>query len=256
MNENQDIFFSIVIPAYNEGGNIIKTCSAIIQEFAKNDISDYEIIVVNDNSKDNTESLLAELSEKYKSLSYVNNYPPNGFGYAVRKGLDVYRGDSVCVVMADLSDSPEDIIRYYNKLKEGNDCVFGSRFMKGSVVIDYPRYKLVINRFANYLIKILFNIDHNDITNAFKGYRREVIDGIRPLLSAHFNLTVEMPLKAIARGYNFERIPISWTNRVSGVSKLKLKEMGSRYLFIVLYVLLEKLLSKGDYHRTKKINRK
>ena len=114
-------------------------------------------------------------------------------------------------------------------------------------MVDYPFHKLVLNRMANWFIKILFGVKHNDITNAFKAYRRNVIDGIRPFLSHHFNLTVEMPLKAIARGFSFATVPISWTNRKTGVSKLKIKEMSSRYLFIVLYVWLEKHLSRGDY---------
>lgn len=182
-------------------------------------------------------------------MRYVNNHYPNGFGFAVRCGLENFGGDAVAIVMADGSDTPEDIVDYYCRLQEGYDCVFGSRFMAGGKVIDYPLHKLVVNRLANLFIQILFGIKYNDVTNAFKAYRREVIDGTSPLLSHHFNLTVEMPLKAITRGYSYTTIPITWRNRTTGVSKLKLKEMGSRYLFIVLYVFLEKNLSRGDYVR-------
>jgi dolichol-phosphate mannosyltransferase len=129
------------------------------------------------------------------------------------------------------------------------DCVFGSRFLRGSRVVDYPGFKLAINRLANLFIRLLFRIPLNDTTNAFKCYRREAIDGLRPILSNHFNLTVELPLKAIVRGFTYAVIPIGWRNRTHGVSKLKLQEMGSRYLFIVLYVWLEKHLAKGDYRR-------
>jgi hypothetical protein len=128
---------------------------------------------------------------------------------------------------------------------------FGSRFMRGSRVVDYPRFKLAINRLANLFIRILFRIPLNDTTNAFKCYSREAIDGLRPLLSHHFNLTVELPLKAVIRGFSYTVIPIGWRNRTEGVSKLKLQEMGSRYLFIVLYLWLEKHLAKGDYHQRK-----
>ncbi|MEN9567042.1 MAG: hypothetical protein RLZZ69_2238, partial [Cyanobacteriota bacterium] len=147
------------------------------------------------------------------------------------------------------SDSPDDLVRYYFKLQEGYECVFGSRFVKGGRVIDYPVHKLTINRLANLFLKILFGLDYNDTTNAFKAYRRNVVEGIFPLISHHFNLTVEMPLKAIIRGYSYTTIPISWQNRQTGVSKLKIKEMGSRYLFIALYLFLEKMLSRGDYVR-------
>ncbi len=99
---------------------------------------------------------------------------------------------------------------------------------RGSKVTDYPLHKLALNRLANWFIRVLFHIPYNDITNAFKCYRREVIEHVQPLLSPHFNLTVEMPLKAIVRGFSFAVVPISWTNRQTGISKLKIKEMGSR----------------------------
>ena len=123
------IYFSIVIPAHNEEDCIEHTCKMIVKEFASHSISDYEIVVVNDNSKDRTEELLHELARRYSTVRYVNNLPPNGFGLAVRKGLEVYRGEVVCVVMADLSESPKDIVMYYQKSLEGWVCIFGSRFV-------------------------------------------------------------------------------------------------------------------------------
>lgn len=242
-------FFSIIIPAHNEEGCIAATCEAIAARFARDGIADYEICVVNDNSRDRTEEILKELAARIPFVRYVNNSPPNGFGFAIRKGLEAYAGQCACIVMGDLSDSPDDILAYYRAMQAGAECVFGSRFIKDSRVIDYPPHKLWLNRLANRFIKLLFRLDHNDITNAFKCYRRDVIDGIQPLLSAHFNLTVEMPLKAIVRGFTYKILPISWTNRQAGESKLKIKEMGSRYLFIVLYVWLERKLSRGDYQR-------
>jgi dolichol-phosphate mannosyltransferase len=241
--------FSIVIPAHDEEGNIEATVGSILDEFRRQDISDFEVLIINDNSQDGTEAALGRLVKRDPRVWYLNNGPPNGFGFAVRYGLENFRGRSACVVMADLSDSPADIVTYYRAIAGGAECVFGSRFIKGAHVHDYPPVKLVLNRLANAFIRILLGLDHNDITNAFKAYRREVIEGIQPLLSHHFNLTVEMPLKAIVRGYHHVTVPISWTNRKVGISKLKIHEMGSRYLFIVLYVLLEKLLSCGDYRR-------
>jgi dolichol-phosphate mannosyltransferase len=246
-------FLSIVIPAHNEAGCIASTCQSIVAEFHAQSISDFEILVVNDNSSDHTEAILQDLQARESSIRYVNNPPPHGFGFAVRRGLEEFKGEAVAIVMGDLSDSPRDILAYYRTLKNGAECVFGSRFVHGATVYDYPRHKLVLNRLANWFIKFLFGLEHNDITNAFKAYRREVIVGVQPLLSHHFNLTVELPLKAVTRGFTFETIPISWTNRKTGVSKLKIKEMGSRYLFITLYIWLEKHLSKGDYVRTPRV---
>jgi len=246
---SKEIFFSILIPAFNEEGCLASSCEAIVEKFREKSITDYEILVVNDNSSDRTLEILKKLCVKHQVIRFVNNEPPHGFGLAIRRGLEEFHGEAVAVVMADLSDSPDDIFVYYQELKNGAECVFGSRFVKGGRVHDYPAHKYILNRMANWFIKVLFGLDYNDITNAFKAYRREVIQGLQPLLANHFNLTVEMPLKAIVRGYRYVKVPISWTNRKSGISKLKIKEMGSRYLFIVLYVWLERSFSKGDYKR-------
>ena len=182
-------------------------------------------------------------------LAPVRNEGLHGFGRAVICGLDAMKGDAVVIMMADESDDCRDVVRYWQELNQGWDCVFGSRFMKGGGVIDYPKIKLLINRLANFFLKIIFAIRLNDTTNAFKAYRREVIEGCRPLISPHFNLTVELPLKAIVRGFSWTVIPITWRNRRTGEAKLKIREMGSRYLFICLYVWLEKYFSRGDYRK-------
>lgn len=240
---------SILIPAYNESQSLPETIKAIDTALAIIKI-DHEILVVNDNSKDNTVEVLEQLTSEVPTLRYITNTGPNGFGFAIRKGLDNFQGDCVAIVMADLSDSPYDIIKFYTTMVEGNyDCVFGSRFMKGAKIIDYPRYKRVVNRMANFIIRVMFRISYNDTTNAFKLYKKETIEGLRPFISPHFNLTVELPLKAIIRGYSYAVIPNSWTNRKHGVSNLKLREMGSRYFFILLYCLIEKYFSKGDFHK-------
>ena len=240
---------SLVIPAHNEEGSIETTVSAFSKELLKKKIP-HEILVVNDNSSDDTEKILKRLSKSIKEVRYVNNVPPNGFGFAVRCGLENFSGDCVALVMADMSDRPVDLVAYYRKMVDENlDAVFGSRFIRGGKTFDYPRVKLVLNRFTNTIIKILFGIRYNDVTNAFKLYRRETLDGLKPFISHHFNLTVELPLKAIVRGYSYGVVPNHWTNRKAGEAKLKLKEMGSRYFFIILYCLLEKWLSRGDYRK-------
>jgi dolichol-phosphate mannosyltransferase len=239
---------SVVIPAHNEAESIEETVVTLVTALEAAGIQ-HEILIVNDNSTDNSSAVLAALSGRFASVRSIDNRPPNGFGFAVRAGLDAFRGDVVAIVMADGSDAPADLIACYAKLGEGYDCAFGSRFIAGGRVIDYPLHKLILNRMANTFIRILFRQHFNDFTNAFKVYRREVIAGLQPILSHHFNLTVELPLKAIIRGYSFAVVPISWQDRKAGVSKLRLREMGSRYLFIVLYCFIEKQLSRGDYRR-------
>ncbi|MEY4875156.1 MAG: hypothetical protein RL708_305 [Bacteroidota bacterium] len=242
------MLLSIVIPAYNEEGSIIETLETLYAELIQSNVP-HEIVVVNDNSKDSTESILIELQKKIPTLVYYTNKGPNGFGYAIRYGLERFKGDAVAVMMADLSDSPQDLVKFYNKLLEGYDCVFGTRWSKGGSVHDYPTTKKIINRVANMIIRMFMRIQYNDTTNAFKMYRKEVIEGLKPFLSPHFNLTIELPLKAIIRGYTYTVVPNSWHNRKAGESKLKIKEMGSRYFFILMYCWIEKQFSRGDYKR-------
>lgn len=237
---------SVVIPAHDEEGHIATTVRTLHAALQQAGIQN-EILVVNDNSKDRTEAILRELSAELPGMRYVNNEPPNGFGFAVRCGLSAFRGEAVAIVMADGSDAPADVVKFWQKLQEGHDCVFGTRWSRGGRVIDYPLPKRLLNRLGNLFIKALFMVRYNDTTNAFKMYRRSVIAGIQPLLAYHFNLTVELPLKAIARGYKYAVVPNTWTNRSEGISKFKIKEMGSRYLFIILYCWLEKMLSRNDY---------
>lgn len=242
---------SIVIPAHNEEGSIETTVRALYQKLRTENIN-HEILVVNDNSADQTEALLKKMATEISTLRYLNNSPPNGFGFAVRKGLDNFSGDAVAVYMADASDSPNDLVKFFRVMQSTNvDCVFGTRFSRTSRLVDYPRVKHLLNRMANNFIRILFRLRYNDITNAFKMYRKHVISGLKPFLSHHFNLTVELPLKSIIRGYTYAIVPNDWVNRKAGESKLKIKEMGSRYLFIILYCFIEKWFSRGDYHREK-----
>jgi len=237
---------SIVIPARDEGGCIAATVEHLHLELRIHCVP-HEIVVVDDGSTDSTWTILEDLRTRIPECKPVQNTGPHGFGCAVTFGFSHASGDAIVIMMADESDDCRDVVRYWETLSQGWDAVFGSRFVRGGGVIDYPRHKLLLNRAANLFLRVLFNIPLNDFTNAFKAYRRTVIEGCRPFLSPHFNLTVELPLKTIVRGYSWTVLPVTWRNRRSGESKLKIKEMGSRYLFIALYCWLEKYFSRGDY---------
>lgn len=239
---------SVVIPARDEEESLGPMVQHLNLELKLQGVP-HEIVVVDDGSKDKTWQVLEALKHEIPELAPVANTGLNGFGRAIILGLDRSKGDAVVIMMADESDDARDAVKYWKLLQEGYDCVFGSRFIKGGGVIDYPQIKLAVNRLANFFIRIIFGIKLNDTTNAFKAYRRTVIDGCRPLIAPHFNLTVELPLKAIVRGYSWTVVPITWRNRRAGVAKLKIKEMGSRYLFICMYVWLEKYFSRGDYRK-------
>jgi dolichol-phosphate mannosyltransferase len=239
---------SVVIPAHNEAEVIAPTVGAVAAALDSAE-RDYEIVVVDDASTDGTGKIVSGLAEQNPRIRLLRSHYPGGFGFAVRAGLDVFAGDAVAIVMGDGSDDPRDLLRYAELLDQGYDCAFGSRFTGGGRVRAYPRFKLVVNRIVNFGIRVLFRHGYDDTTNAFKAYRREVIESVQPLVSNHFNLTVELPLKAVIRGHSYAIVPISWTNRAAGESKLALREMGSRYAFIVLLAWLEHHLSRGDYRR-------
>lgn len=239
------LLYSIVIPAYNEARNIVDTVPLLADALRAESIP-FELVVVNDNSVDETGETLDALNETYPEIKRVDNPMPGGFGRAIRCGLNNISGDVVAIVMADLSDSPEDTIRCYRKIEEGWDAVFGSRFMKGSNVSDYPLNKLVIQRIVNNAIRLMFFTPFNDMTNAFKVYRRHVIDDISPMRAAHFNITIELSLSTLIRHYSIVQIPIHWEGRTWGQSNLHLRAMGRRYLATLMKLWFERLLIVDD----------
>jgi dolichol-phosphate mannosyltransferase len=243
---NDLTLLSVIIPARNEQDALPSTVEHLFVELRRNGIP-HEIVVVDDGSMDATWDVLCSLMDEIPTLAPQRKQQPHGFGHAIVHGIHKCSGDAVCIMMADESDDCRDVVRYWHILNEGYDAVFGSRFVKGGGVIDYPWVKLMLNRMANQFLRRLFKVQLNDFTNAFKMYRSHTIEGLKPFLSAHFNLTIELPLKAIIRGYSFGILPNSWRNRKAGESNLKIKEMGSRYLFILLYILIEKYLSRNDY---------
>jgi dolichol-phosphate mannosyltransferase len=237
---------SIVIPAYNEEKNIAKCINELQATLRDKHEIPYEIIVVNDYSTDHTEEVVRAEMAGDAAVRILNRTPPGGFGRAVRSGMEAVKGDVVVVYMADLSDSPDDVVAYYRKIREGYDCVFGSRFIKGSEVQNYPPVKLFVNRIVNRCIKFMFWTQFNDLTNAFKAYRTAVIRDCGPYRACHFNLTLEMSLGALIRDYHIAQIPIRWYGRTWGSSNLKLGEMGRRYLSTLLMMFFQRHLIADD----------
>lgn len=242
MNE---LVLSIVIPAYNEAQNLPQVLDDLARRLQAERIP-YEILVVNDSSVDDTKGVVLAHAQRDPNIRLVERRPPNGFGRAIRSGVEAVTGDVVVIYMADASDHPHDAVAYYRKIEEGYDCVFGSRFVDGSHVSGYPPFKLIVNRVVNKLMQWAFRCPFNDLTNAFKAYRTHVLREVGPFRACHFNITIEMSLGAIVRQYHIAQVPISWTGRTCGVSKLHLKEMGRRYLSTLLKVFAEKVLISDD----------
>lgn len=236
---------SVVIPVHNEEECIEKVVRNLISELEAASV-EREIILVNDNSSDATARILNTIAGIYQEIKIIHSPAPAGFGRAIRSGLDAVSGGAVVIFMGDGSDDAQDVVKYYRKILEGYDCVFGSRFIKGSRLQEYPGIKLFLNRLGNKLIQLLFLVKYNDMSNAFKAYRTEVIRAVQPLVSQYFNITVEMPLKSIIRGFSFAVMPINWYGRGSGVSKYHIRELSRKYFFSILYVWLEKILLKEE----------
>jgi dolichol-phosphate mannosyltransferase len=234
--------FSIVMPAYNEEDVIEETLLELIEYLDHNTDFNYEVVVVNDGSSDQTESILHRLAEQYPPLRPVNNLGDHGYGYAIRKGLDEYHGDAVVIVTSDGADAPRDVAAYFAKINEGYHCAFGSRFAPGARVTNYPKFKLLINRFANRFLALLLRSPYNDFTNGFKCYRREVIDSIQPMVAGQFNITIELAVSAVLGKWSFAVVPNDWAQRVGGESSFHLGKLFKPYLLTLIYCMTRNYL--------------
>ena len=237
---------TILIPVRDEEENV-----KIISNKIESEISNpnYELLFVNDYSQDNTVSVIEELQLKNNKIRYVNNQK-KGLGGAITLGIDSSKGKYLCIMMSDSSDTVQDLNKYYETITSDDlDAVFGSRFIKGGKTIDYPIIKLILNRIGNLLAKFLMWSDLNDFTNGFKIYKKTSLTGLYPLISESFNIFFELPLKTISRGYKYKIIPISYYNRTVGEAKFKINELGSKYLFTLLYCFLEKVLLRKKIKR-------
>lgn len=219
----------ILIPAKNEELTLTRTIENIQDQLSKK--VPITLLIVNDHSDDGTLNLLASLATRYSNLKFISNEWEGGVGNAIRYGLSKWEGDIVALCMADGSDAPDNILESYYKIRdEGYDCVFGSRFIKGGQIQNYPLIKLTLNRIFNIGVRIVSKNKYNDYTNIFKVYHRRAIDMISPLESKGFNIGLEMSLKAFKKNLKIAIIPISWTQRKAGVSKLKLNKNFKLYL--------------------------
>jgi len=242
---------NILVPLKNEEKgikNLIENLKSIFDRIEKKTI----ISLIDDHSSDQTWKTLEQFKQQFDFIKIYKNENPTGFGNALRYGISKNQEDVVIIFMGDCSDNPEDIIEYVKYFEQGYDCVFGSRFISGAKVNDYPFVKLILNRIANNFIRVLFFLKYNDVTNAFKGYTKKTLYKCEPIISQHFNINAELSLKSISRGFKYKVIPISWTNRKKGISKFKIKEMRNRYFFTILYVFLEKILLKEDIDKDNK----
>jgi len=230
---------SIIVPVRNET-NIIHEVFDYFSNNLKN--VNYEVLIINDFSSDDTLEKSKSLITKYTNFKVLNN-KKKGLGGAINLGIREASGDIISIMMADLSDDINDLIRYNELMIQNNfDAILGSRFMKDSKVKEYPIQKLILNRIFNLFVSLIFFNKYNDFTNAFKIYKKNVLIEIMPLISESFNIFLEIPLKIISRNYKYKIVSINWVGRKKGKSKFKIKELGAKYLFTLIYCFIEKNL--------------
>ena len=230
---------SIIVPVRNESENL----KDVFDYYTKN-VKDfkYEVLIVNDFSKDDTLNVARELEQKYKNFKILDN-KKKGLGGAINLGIEKAQGDYIAIMMADQSDDINDLKKYFQIISSENlDAVLGSRFLNNSKVENYPIRKLILNRIFNLIVSFIFWNKYNDYTNAFKIYKKKALVEILPLISESFNIFLEIPLKIISRNYKYKIIAINWMGREKGKSKFKINELRSKYLFTLIYCFIEKNL--------------
>jgi dolichol-phosphate mannosyltransferase len=232
---------TILIPVRNEKENV----HIITEEIQKKiDNPNFEILFINDFSEDSTKEELEKICKLNQKVVYFDNNR-KGLGGAMDLGFQKSKGKYICIFMCDSSDTVEDLNRYYDEIvKKDLDAVLGSRFIRGGKIVDYPYIKLVFNRIGNLMAKFLLWTDLNDFTNGFKIYKKDTLLNLYPLVSEDFNIFFELPIKTITRGFKYSIIPVSYYNRKVGVAKFKIEELGSKYVFTLIYCFFEKILLK------------
>ncbi len=228
---------SVVIPAHNEEKSIREVIIRLIDALTV----DYEVVVVNDHSSDNTRVIVEELRKRYKNIILVDNNEPRGFANTLLTGFKAARGELIVSVMADLCDDPVLINKMYQKINQGYDIVCGSRYMRGGQKIGGPSVKTFLSSLAGRIIYIL-GVPTHDITNSFKMYKREIIEAI-DLEAESFEISMEIPLKAYLKGFKITEIPTVWNSRQEGESSFKMMKLIPVYIKLYSWVVMKNFLN-------------
>ena len=145
---------SVIIPARDESQNLIECINEIVTALNRNDIK-HEILVIDDGSTDDSITVLKHIMLDHPTVRFIENKWENGFGRAVRLGLDNYKGDAVAIMMADRSDSPSDLVSYWEEVKKDMNA-FLEVGLCWEQNLSLSKFKLIINRIVNIMIKVFF----------------------------------------------------------------------------------------------------
>jgi len=233
--------FSVIVPTRNESECIEKTLGKIVETLEKGGIG-YEILVMDDNSKDGTKEKVEKAAEKNPKIKLVNRSEPYGFGYSIRDGIRMAKGEYSVIMMADLSDDPELLPKIKERMDTGCDAVVCSRFMKGSEVRSYPFLKMVSNRLFNWTVGIAFNLGTGDASNAYKCFRTSMAREL-PVESRSFQVSAEILIRMRLKKAKICEIPASWEDRSAGEAKFRL---GNTFIsYFVLFLKMFRLAYLG-----------
>jgi len=231
---------SIVVPAHNEQDNIIETIDKI--EAAVN--AEHELIVIDDHSTDSTAELVRRKAGEYTNVRLVENKRDKGFANALKTGFENACAQAVVPVMGDLCDELSTVRRMLDKIDQGYDVVSGSRYMKGGSRLGGSKLKAALSCWGGRTLHYLLGIPTHDIANAFKMYRKDVLNKI-VISSKGFEISMEVPLKAYFSGCKITEVPTVWHERTKGKSNFKIFKLLPDYLKLYVWAVYMRLSNKG-----------
>lgn len=218
---------SVVIPAYNEGENIVPVLAALHQQVR---VAPLEILVVYDFAEDTTVPVVERLQSAYPDVRLVLNWFGRGALNALKTGLRDARAPYVLVTMADLSDDLSTVDAMYRLAVEGADVVAGSRYMRGGSQQGGPLVKRTLSRAAGLSLHYLGGVGTHDPTNNFKLYSRPLLQAVRIESAGGFELALELTVKAHLSGFKVAEVPTRWMDRTAGESRFRLRRWLPHYL--------------------------
>jgi len=242
---HQNLFnsVSIVVPCHNEEKNVQSLIESLFNYFNE---YIHEVIIVNDNSSDNTKHIVNKLKQTNTRVRLVNRTQSNGVGRALREGYSLVKGEYCLTMDCDFQHLITEFVGLFDALNQGVDMVIGSRFSQNSILLNYPFTKILFNRMFHFSLAIFTRNQFRDLTNNLKIMKKEVLDNI-PVHENGFAANAETGIYPILLGYNVCEVPMSWVNRDSqmGISSFKLIQVGKGYLRVFLKAL------KYKYFNTK-----
>ncbi|MEJ7827786.1 MAG: glycosyltransferase, partial [Segetibacter sp.] len=247
-------FVSVVIPCHNEEMNIEPLIERLLKFYDK---YLYEIIVVDDNSKDRTKEVVQRLASQCSLIKLVVRTPPNGVGRAIIDGYKIAKGKFILSMDCDFQHILPELRDLFDAALGNYDVIIGSRFSRHSVLLNYPFNKIFFNRAFHLLARLMLRGKFRDMTNNLKLIRYEVIQNLE-LTQPGFAINAETGLMPLLMGYKIKEVPISWINRTPnmGVSSFKLVTVGGGYWQVLKRLWWKWVFNKSSFYPTIKFPKK